>query len=285
VTALAAAASRDRGRREKRQLGVKSVLVLLVLLGLGPYLFMVVTSFKTNEQFEQSFWAPALPLHVENFVVAWEQIAPYLLNSVFVALLSAIAIAAISSIAAFVISRFRFRGRGVVYGLLLVLMAMPAITSLIPLFILMKDLRLLDTFAALIIPYVAGGVVLATILMRNFIDGIPQTIYDAGRIDGAGSVRLYWSITLPLSLPVLGSVALITLSTVWNDFFWPLLVISDDALRTASVGLQYFQGQNAIDYGPLMAGYLLATLPLAVLFVFLSKYFLAGTQGGLAGAH
>jgi ABC-type glycerol-3-phosphate transport system permease component len=84
---------------------------------------------------------------------------------------------------------------------------------------------------------------------------------------------------------VLGSIALITLSTVWNDFFWPLLVITDDSLRTMSVGLQFFQGQNAIEYGPLMAGYFLASLPLVILFTFLSKYFLAGVQGGLPGAH
>ena len=96
---------------------------------------------------------------------------------------------------------------------------------------------------------------------------------------------MYRSVMLPLSLPVLGTISLITVSEVWNDFFWPLLVISDNNLRTVSVGLQFFQGQNATDYGPLMAGYLIASFPLVLLFTFLSKYFLAGVQGGVPGAH
>jgi ABC-type glycerol-3-phosphate transport system permease component len=149
----------------------------------------------------------------------------------------------------------------------------------------MKDLDLLNTYVVLVVPYTTGGVVLGTILMRNFVDGIPQTLFDAARLDGASGARMYQSIMLPLSLPVLGTIALITVSSVWNDFFWPLLVISDDSLRTVSVGLQFFQGQNATDYGPLMAGYLLASLPLILLFTFLSKYFLAGVQGGVPGAH
>ncbi|TPX01373.1 carbohydrate ABC transporter permease [Schumannella luteola] len=246
---------------------------------------MIVTSFKSNEQFTQNYWAPTWPLHLENFGRAWDQVAPYLGNSLFIAIVSSALIAVIASIAAFVLSRYRFRGRGIVYGSILVLMAVPGIASLIPMFILMRDLGLLNTYAVLVIPYVASGLVLGTVIMRNTIESIPQTIYDAARVDGAGPVRLYRSITLPLALPAVGTVSLLTLSGVWNDFFWPLLVVTDDRLRTVSVGLQFFQGQNAIDYGPLMAGYVIASLPLVALFVPLSKYFLAGVQGGIAGAH
>lgn len=272
-------------RRPNRQLGIKLGLLTIVAVGLGPYLFMLVTSFKDNAQVADSFWAPAWPAHFDNFAVAWQQIAPYLINSIIVAVISTALISVISSVAAFVLARFEFRGRRLVYLLVLILMAVPGITNLIPLFIMVKDFGILNSYTVLVVPYVAGGIVLGTVLMRNFIESIPQTIYDAARLDGANSLRLYTSITLPLSLPIIGSIGLITLSTVWNDFFWPLLVITDDNLRTASVGLQFFQGQNAIDYGPLMAGYLLASLPLVLLYVLLSRYFLAGVQGGLAGAH
>jgi ABC-type glycerol-3-phosphate transport system permease component len=161
----------------------------------------------------------------------------------------------------------------------------PGLSTLIPLFILMKDLGFLNTYIALVVPYTAGGVILGTILIRNFVEGIPQTIFDAARVDGANGVRMYRSIMLPLSLPVLGTIALVTVSAVWNDFFWPLLVITDNNLRTVSVGLQFFEGQNATEWGPLMAGYLIASLPLVLLFTFLSKYFLTGVQGGIGGAH
>ncbi|MEQ6897802.1 carbohydrate ABC transporter permease [Microbacterium sp. KR10-403] len=280
-----------KGRRgavvktRKRQFGVKTALLLFVVVSLAPYLFMLITSFKTNQQFAENFWQPVFPMHFENFAVAWDQVAPYLWNSIFVSAASIVAILVIASIAGFVLARYRFLGGGVIYGAVLVLMAVPSITSLIPLFVLMRQLGMLNTYLALVIPYTTGGIILGTILIRNFVQGIPQTIFDAARMDGASDLRMYRSIMLPLSLPVLGTIALMTVSSVWNDFFWPLLVISDNSLRTVSVGLQFFQGQNATAWGPLMAGYLIASLPLVILFTFLSKYFLAGVQGGVTGAH
>jgi ABC-type glycerol-3-phosphate transport system permease component len=268
-----------------RQIGLKTVLIVLATVSLTPYLFMIITSLKTNQQFADSFWQISFPMHFENYSAAWNQIAPYLFNTVIVALTSILLILLIASISGFVLARYRFAGRSFIYGAVLVLMMVPGLANLIPLFIIMKNLGLLNTYVVLVVPYTVGGVVLGTILMRNFVEGIPQTIFDAARIDGASGARMYRSIMLPLSLPVLGTIALITVSSVWNDFFWPLLVISDDNLRTVSVGLQFFQGQNATDYGPLMAGYLLASLPLILLFTFLSKYFLAGVQGGVPGAH
>jgi ABC-type glycerol-3-phosphate transport system permease component len=275
----------SRQARQSRQVGLKAVLVVLATVSLAPYLFMVVTSLKTNQQFANSYWQISLPLHLENYVTAWNQIQPYLINTAIVAVLSIVVILAIASVSGFVLARYRFAGKGLIYGAILVLMMVPSLAKLIPLFILMKDLGLLNTYIVLVIPYSAGGVVLGTILIRNFVEGIPQSLFDAARIDGANGARMYRSIMLPLSLPVLGTIALLIISEVWNDFFWPLLVISDNDLRTVSVGLQFFQGQNVTDYGPLMAGYLLASLPLVILFTFLSKHFLAGVQGGLPGAH
>lgn len=274
-----------RRMRSRRQLGLKTVLVIFAAVALGPYLFMVVTSFKTNQQFAENFWQISFPLHFENYGVAWNQVAPYLFNSILVSLVSIVAILVIASISGFTLARYRFVGKTLIFGAVLVLMMVPGIASLIPLFILMKDLGLLNTYVALVVPYTAGGVVLGTILMKNFVEGIPQTIFDAARVDGASAGRIYRSIMLPLSLPVLGTISLVTVSAVWNDFFWPLLVITDNQLRTVSVGLQFFQGQNATDWGPLMAGYLIGSLPLVGLFTFLSKYFLAGVQGGIGGAH
>lgn len=274
-----------RSDRGSRQIGIKTVLIALATVALVPYLFMIVTSFKTNQQFADSFWAPSFPLHFENYAVAWEQIQPYLFNTAIVAVVSILLILLIASISGFVLARYRFAGRGLVFGAVLVLMMVPGLANLIPLFIIMKDLGLLNSYIVLVVPYTVGGAVLGTILIRNFVQGIPQTLFDAARLDGASGFRMYRSVMLPLSLPVLGTISLLTVSEVWNDFFWPLLVISDNNLRTVSVGLQFFQGQNATDYGPLMAGYLLASLPLVLLFTFLSKYFLAGVQGGVPGAH
>jgi ABC-type glycerol-3-phosphate transport system permease component len=271
--------------RSSRQYGLKTTLAILVLVSIAPYLFMMTTSLKTNQQFDDSFWSLPIPAHFENYLRAGQQIAPYLMNSIIVAVASVVLIAAIASISGFVLARYRFLGKRVIYAAVIILMTVPALGTLIPLFVLVKDLGLLNTYLALVIPYTTGGAVLGTVLVRNFVQSMPQSILDAARVDGANGLRLYRSIMLPLSLPVLGSISLVTVSAIWNDFFWPLLVITDNNLRTVSVGVQFFQGQNTVDYGPLMAGYLLASVPLLVLFVLLSRYFLAGIQGGVPGAH
>ncbi|GAA0431868.1 carbohydrate ABC transporter permease [Leifsonia naganoensis] len=285
ATELAHAEPKVRKRRPSRQIGVHIGLLVLVFLSLAPYLFMLVTSLKDNQQYNENFWALAFPLHWENFGTAWTQIQPYLVASVIVAVGSVIGIIAVSLLAGFVLARFRFPGRTFLFTLIAALMMVPSISSLIPLFLMMRDLGLLNTFAVLIIPQVATGAILGTILMKTFIEGIPQTLFEAAAIDGAGPVRLFRSIMLPLSLPVIGTVSLVTIQGVWNDFFWPLLTVTDNNLKTVSVGLLFFQGQSSTAYGPMFAGYLLASIPLLVLFIFFSRYFLAGIQGGLPGSH
>ncbi|HEY3558985.1 MAG TPA: carbohydrate ABC transporter permease [Kribbella sp.] len=273
----------DRRRKRPGQLLVVLVLSLLVLAGLFPYLFMIMTSVKSNEQFAASYWMPSWPLDLGNYAVAWRQIEPYFVTSVVVAALSIAGTVALASVSGFLFARYSFYGRNFLFGMIAALMMVPNISSLIPLFVLMRDLHLLNTLPVLVLPHISGSVVLATILMRTFVQQIPQELFDAAQVDGAGGVRLFTSIMLPLSLPVIGTVALITVISVWGEFFWPLLVITDDSLRTIPVGLSFFQGQNATNWGPLFAGYTLASVPLLLVFTFLSKWFLAGVQGGLPG--
>lgn len=271
--------------RASRQWGIKATLIVLVFVSLFPYLFMLGTSLKDNLQFAESYWMPVLPLHWENYSTAWQQIQPYMIASVVVAAASIVLIVVLSLVAGFVLARYSFPGRNFFFVMIAALMMVPSISSLIPLFVMMRDFELLNTYAVLVIPHVAGGIVLGTILMKTFIEGIPQELFDAARVDGAGAPRLFLSIMTPLSLPVIGTVGLITINGVWNDFFWPLLTITENELRTVSVGLLFFQGQSGTEYGPMFAGYMLASIPLLLLFTFLSKYFLAGVQGGLPGAH
>jgi ABC-type sugar transport system, permease component len=161
--------------RQSRQIRLKTVLIFLAVVSLAPYLFMIITSLKTNQQFADSFWQISFPLHLENYSAAWNQVEPYLFNTVLVAAISIVLILAVSSISGFVLARYRFAGRTFIYGAVLVLMMVPGLANLIPLFVIMKDLGLLNTYVVLVVPYTAGGVVLGTILMRNFVEGIPQS--------------------------------------------------------------------------------------------------------------
>lgn len=283
ITDVIPRAHTRRRRRRVGQYAAGSVLSLLVLLGLFPFLFMFGVSFKTNQQFYDSYWLPSWPLQFGNYVVAWQQIKPYFLTTIIVAAIAIVVIVFLSSTAAFVFARYDFVGRKLLFGLIACLLMVPGISSLIPLFVLCRNLGILNTRWVLAVPHVAGGTVLATILIKTFVEGIPQELFDAARVDGAGGVRMFGYLMLPLSLPVIGTVALVNVISVWNDFFWPLLTVTDNNLRTVSVGLSFFQGQNATQWGPLFAGYTLASIPLLLLFTFLSRYFLAGIQGGIPG--
>lgn len=261
---------------------ISIVLGMIAFVGLFPYLFMLITSFKTNAQFFENFWLPTWPLHLENYANAWTLIQPYMLISFVVAGLAIFGTVALGTVTATVLARYHFLGRRTIIALVGLLLIIPSIASIIPLFVLMRNLKLLNTVVGLVIPMTVAGTILAIILMSSYIRGIPEEIFEAAVLDGAGGIRMYWSLILPLSLPVIGTVMLVTVINVWNDYFWPALITTDNALRTIPVGLQFFKGQTFTEWGPQFAGYFLASLPLLLLFTFLSKQFLAGLSGGLS---
>jgi ABC-type glycerol-3-phosphate transport system permease component len=274
-------------RHTKRKIQQSSLIVILgflAFLGLFPYLFMLLTSLKNNQQIVDSYWGLPLPAHFENYIAAWGQTKDYFITTFIVVAATVSVVLILALISGFIFSRFFFFGRNFLFTLVALLLMVPSIAALIPLFVLSKDLHMLNTIWVLIIPSIAGNVVLAVILFKNFIDAIPQDLFDAAVVFGASGPQILRYIAAPLSFPIIGTVSLLTMINVWNDFFWPLLTITDDKLRTISIGISFFQGQNATDYGGLMAGYTLASLPLLLLFAFLSKYFLAGISGGLGAS-
>ncbi|MGW3956509.1 carbohydrate ABC transporter permease [Streptomyces sp. NPDC004752] len=270
-------------RSRRTNLLAGGLLSIMAFTGLFPYLFMLIASVKDNTQFYDSYWLPSWPFHPGNYSVAWRQVSPYLFTSVIVAALSILGTLLLATGAAHVFARYRFPGRGLLFSLIAVLLMVPHVTSLIPTFVLMKDLGLLDTRLVLIIPWISSGTVLGIVIMRTYMAQIPEEIFEAARVDGAGGFRVFWSLVLPLTRPVMGTVAMITVLNVWNDYFWPLLTVQTDQYRTVSVGLAFFASQQVQQWGPLFAGYTLASLPLLLLFTFLSKKFLAGIQGGITG--
>jgi ABC-type glycerol-3-phosphate transport system permease component len=243
---------------------------------------MLETAFKSNSQFNGNETTPTLPLHFGNFATAWREVAPYLLSSIIVAACAMFGCILLGSVSGFVLARYRFPGRNLFFGLIALLLMVPNTASLIPLFVLMRDLHLLNTYPDLIIPQLTTQTVFSVVLMKTYIEHLPEELFEAAHVDGASPARAYWSITLPLARPIIGTVALLSVISVWSDYFWPELTIVTNSLRTVPVGIQFFQGELTTSYGPLFAGYLIASVPLLVLFVALAKNFLAGIQGGLA---
>jgi ABC-type glycerol-3-phosphate transport system permease component len=263
-------------------LAAAAILSCLAFVGLFPYLYMLQTAVKSNSQFSRNEATPTWPFHLGNFATAWREVAPYLLSSIIVAACAMFGCILLGSVSGFVLARYRFPGRNFCFGLIALLLMVPNVASLIPLFVLMRDLGLLNSYPDLIIPQLTTQTVFSVVLMKTYIEHLPEELFDAAQIDGASPARTYWSVTLPLTRPIIGTVALFSVISVWSDYFWPELTIVTNSLRTVPVGVQFFQGELTTSYGPLFAGYLIASLPLLILFAALAKNFLAGIEGGLA---
>lgn len=264
------------------RLATALALLALLALTLYPFFFMVVTAFKDNAEFTFQFWWFALPLHGDYLIAAAAHIWPYVVNSGIVAVGTIVGVLTTSTLAAYAFARFTFWGRQFWYYSILAMMMVPAILTLVPSFVLVKNLGLINSLWGLILPYIAGGEVLAIFILRTFFAGLPNELFEAARIDGASHLQTFARIALPLTKPALGTIAIITLIGVWNDYVWPLLVIGDDRLRTLALGLVYYTGfgSNQTQWGPLMSAYTVGTLPLLIVFLLSVRYFIQGLTAG-----
>jgi len=270
-----------------RKLGVimeeaPKYLVLTMLLGLTlfPFLFMVLTSFKTNAQLALNFIGLPRPAQWQNYVYAWAKVRPYLTNSVIVSASVVVGVLFFASLSAYAFARLRFWGKEIIWFAILSLLMVPGVLTLIPAYLLVNRLGLVNTYGVLILPAVAGGQVFAVFLMRSFFASLPAELFESARIDGAGEFTVYWRIVLPLSRPILGTVAITNILGTWNSYIWPLVTIQSRKMFTVPIGLAFLRGEYRIEYGQLFAGYVLASLPLLVLFALTMRSFVEGLTAG-----
>ena len=203
-----------------------------------------------------------------------------MLNSIIVSVVTVIGVVVVSSLSAYVFARYEFPFKEFLFFCIISLLMVPNILTMVPAFIMVKNFGLINTLWALILPGIAGLQIFAIYLMKNFMASIPEELFEATRMDGAGLFRGYWHLALPLSRPVITMVIIVALLTTWNDFIWPYVVIIDDDLRTIPIGLSFFHTQYETIYGPLMAGYVISIVPLFIVFVFISREFIKGMTTG-----
>lgn len=258
------------------------VLIFFGVLTFYPLVFTVFTSFKDNSQFYSTFWGPAFPLHWQNYSDAWRQLYPVLLNTILVGVVSAAGIVLLASLTAYVFARHRFPGRDFFFYAIIALLMIPGVLTLIPLFLLVKDLGLLNTYWVLILPYIAGGQAFAIFVLRSFIASQPEEIFESARIDGANEFTIYRSIAMPMAKPILGTLAILALLNTWNDYIWPSVTLRNPDMWTISLKLVSFSSQWASlqQYGPMFAGYAIASIPLLILFMFTMRLFIEGLATG-----
>jgi multiple sugar transport system permease protein len=253
------------------------------LIMLAPFFVMLVVSLWPNE----AFLARRFPLDqitLGNYRETF-QVLPfgrYFLNSAIVAVTATVLQILISSLAAFAFARLRFWGREGLFLLYLAALMIPAQVTLIPNFLIIRALGWYDSYQALIMPALFSA--LSTFLLRQYYRGIPLDLDEAARMDGASSLRIWWQVIVPLSGPVIAALAVFTFQATWNDFLWPLVVTGSDKMRTIPIGLSYFVGQYSTAWNLLMAGSVIALLPVLVVYFFAQKAFVQGiTLTGMGG--
>lgn len=254
------------------------ILIALLVVMVYPLFMAVWCSFKTTAQFNLSKWYPTLPLTFANITYAIKNLYVYILNTIFVGGAGTLGMLAVSSLAAYAFARMRFPFKNVLYAMVLALMMVPAIMTLVPSFMLYKSLVGTNTYAILIIPIITGGSVFGVFLLRGFFGGISESIFEAARIDGAGELRCYLTIALPLAMPILMTLAIMQLSGAWNDYIWPTIAIPTAAekLTIAAAIKKEFLSANSANYPTLFAGYLVSAIPLILLYVFANRFYVEG---------
>ena len=258
-----------------------TILILLLLLTIIPVALLLLFSFKNNTQFITQRFTITLPLYLENYSKAWNaDIGKYMLNSVLYTVGGVSLTLVPAALSAYVFARLRFIGKELLFYLVLGLLMIPGVLTLIPAFILIIDLKLLSTRWAFWLPYAAGGQAFAILVLRTSFAGLPEDLFESARVDGAREIRIFWSLVLPLSLPILGTLALLQANVIWNDLIWPLTVNTNPELKPVMAGLMIFTGIFRTEFGPLFAGYVLASLPMIGLFAFTSRLFIRGLMSG-----
>ncbi len=266
-----------------------AILLGMAILMIFPLVWLVSTSLKHPGK--QMLWPPQIipnPVYLQNYVDLFA-LAPmelYLLNSFKIATLSVLGTCLSSSLAAFAFARMRFRGRDVIFAILLATMMLPYAVTVIPTFVIMRNLNWLDTHYPLIVPAYFGSA-FNVFLLRQAYRAIPQDLVDAAMIDGAGFFHIYRRIFIPLGMPILATVALFAFLGSWNDLFGPLIYLSTQTKMTVALGLTYLRGRAGTGTGRIgiiMAGSLLGVVPMLVLYGFGQKYFVQGlARTGLKG--
>ncbi|MGH7589583.1 MAG: carbohydrate ABC transporter permease [Gemmatimonadota bacterium] len=266
--------------------GLKTVslygaLLLGVVLSLTPLVWMLSASFMPTGQansYPPSFLPSAVTFeHYRDLFIRLD-LGRTLFNSAFLATAVTLISLLVNSMAGYAFAKLRFRGRDRIFRGLLTALVIPVQVAMLPLFLMMKELGLVNTYGGVIVPAMAS--IFGIFLIRQYALAIPDELIDAARIDGAGEFRIYRSVVLPLLAPILVTLAVFTFLAVWNDFMWPLIVLTDSDMYTLPVALANLMGEHAQDTELMMAGSVLTVLPVLVLFLALQRYYIEGVMLG-----
>ncbi|ADV66110.1 carbohydrate ABC transporter permease [Deinococcus maricopensis] len=267
------------GRRVPRDIPRFILLCVLAVLFLAPIYWMVTTALKAETDVISSptQWFPAHPT-LDNFREVLTSpdgnILRWMWNSLFVATVFTVVHVSLCALTAYPLARMRFPGRDLIFWIILGSMMIPWVVTLIPTYLMMLKFNWINSFHALIWPGIAGA--FGVFMLRQFFLGLPKELEEAARLDGANSFQVLWKIILPLSIPALVTLAVFSFMGSWNNFIWPLYVVTDIDKLTLPVGVTTFSQRYVTEYGKLMASTAIASIPVLVAYLFAQRYLIAG---------
>ncbi|MBD2846345.1 carbohydrate ABC transporter permease [Paenibacillus sp. IB182496] len=265
-----------------QQLTKYVLLLLFSFISLYPIFLMFLSSFKTSQEITRSPLGMPHSISLDNFIEVWHkvQFSDYLLNSVLVSVFSLLIILLVSSMAAFYLSRYNFRWNGALLFFFMLGLMLPMKLAISPLYMQLLKLGLLDSLAGLVVVYVAGHISFAVFLFYGFFGTLPRDLDQSARIDGCNDFQVYYRIILPLMRPAIATVAITDLIKVWNDFFYPLVLIKSTGKGTIMYGMLRLFGEYDTEWNLLFSGLTLASLPMIIAFLFASRQFIEGLTAG-----
>ena len=275
-------------RKKKRLSAGACVMNLTVWVGglfmLLPFIWMVSSSFKTTEEIFQPATFLPKSLDVGNYTRLFSNwpFSRWILNSLVVALLTTVFALIITSLAGYAFAKFRFKGRGRLFTILLSSTMIPFPILVVPLFVITSRMGMTNSIIALVLPFIAPPI--GIFLMNQYASYVPGALLDAAKIDGAGDVRIFVQIALPIMVPALASLGIITFINSWNNFLWPLIAIRQELSMTLPIGMANMltgvSAGSAPPYGPAMAASTLVCIPTVAIFLAVQKYYINGLTAG-----
>jgi len=279
---MSAAQTTSVGSKKKGDWSKHLLIWIILAVELLPLYMMIQISLKDNTIFMQNTWLPSNPLTWiwENYIFAVRLILPYVANTVVVAVTATIGTLTLALMGAYFFARYKMPFGNLLWSAFLILMLLPAVANIVPLFALLKQLNLLNTLYALVILGIAGGQVFCIYVLRNFIEDIPKDLFEAAEMDGASHFQQLLNVVIPMSGSIIGTLAILQFLGQWNDFLMPLIILRDPELFTIGVGLIYLDGEYVKEWGRIMAAFFIASLPLIIIFLFTMKLFVRGLSSG-----
>lgn len=260
----------------------QGAVILASIISLFPVYFMAVSSFKTKSEYIENKWGLPSSLFLDNFdtALAGEKFFLRFANSTILTVASVAVSLVIACLAAYAFARMEFPGKRTLFNLILSLMVVPPVVMIVPMFVAMVKWSLVNTYHGTTIIYVGLLLPFSVYMMTNFFKTIPREIIEASRMDGCSNLGVFWRIMMPLSAPAVITLIVVNALWVWNELLIALIFMQKDSMKTLMVGIAAMRSRNYVDIPATMAGLLIATIPIVVVYMFGQRYFIRGLTGG-----